>query len=228
MCDKTCSFHLTTSLSTTVFPPSKWLKSSLGVWSNSSCCCSGFSDMNHSEEVHISNSYLVNYILFWDWIINIIFKCCSCIIKSCFDFIHIHRFKRRLYKRKSVYKLLINLGGFNLFSVLFEIPSILSIVNYLNISKDIVLHFLLCGFLFEHLFKVHLQINNRHCKVKLVKLPNVHTRNNTKRIDADIHMSSVFKLRHFFMRNYLGDNTFITMPITNLITNLYWPWEYRL
>ncbi len=62
------------------------------------------------------------------------------------------------------------------------------------------------------------QAFGRPAKVNFQHLTDIHTSRNTERIQDDIHRRAIFKERHVFHRDDLGNNTLITMTACHFIT----------
>src|ERR1035437_5882083 len=59
----------------------------------------------------------------------------------------------------------------------------------------------------------------RPTKVRLQYLPDVHARGDAQRVQHDVHRCSVRQEGHVFLRHNLGNNTFVTVTASHLITN---------
>src|SRR5450759_4712721 len=58
-------------------------------------------------------------------------------------------------------------------------------------------------------------------KNSFVNLSKVHPRGNTEWVQNNIYRCTIFKERHILGTYYSGNNTFVTMTASHLITHLY-------
>src|SRR5690606_28146060 len=80
----------------------------------------------------------------------------------------------------------------------------------------------------QHPLNLFAQTFGGQTQVDFHDLTDAHPRRYTQRVQYDIHRYAVFVVRHIFDRFNRGDNTFVTVTTSHLVTRLDLPFDRQI